>query len=331
MIKLLTNNNNKLINNNNKININNEEKLPDNINDKEKLHVIIVISNPCLYNQRYKLMKEFIKRMDEYNNDIILYIVELIYKNQNFVITDSNNKNHLQLYTEHPLWHKENMINVGVEKLLPFDWKYFAWIDADIEFLSKSWANDAIKLLNTDVDIIQLFKECNFLNKNNEIDIIYTSLAYHINTCKYLEIKYYTPGYAWAIKRSAYEQINKLVDFCIIGSGDSIMAYSIINNVQLFFNNKNISQDFIDICLKYQENIKNLNISYINGNINHYYHGNLTNRKYLDRWQILTNNNFNFNLHITYNNDGIIIPTNSCPTQLLEDIFNYFKERNEDD
>ena len=30
-----------------------------------KLHVIVVISNPCLYKKRYTLFKEFIKRIEE--------------------------------------------------------------------------------------------------------------------------------------------------------------------------------------------------------------------------------------------------------------------------
>ena len=32
---------------------------------EEKLNVIIVISNPCLYAKRYILMREFVKRFEE--------------------------------------------------------------------------------------------------------------------------------------------------------------------------------------------------------------------------------------------------------------------------
>ena len=101
---------------------------------EKKLNVIIVISNPCQYARRYILAKEFIKRMEDENN-VELYIVELVYNKQKFIITDSKNKNHLQLSTNTaPLWHKENMINLGVKYLLPKNYKAFAWIDADIEF-----------------------------------------------------------------------------------------------------------------------------------------------------------------------------------------------------
>jgi len=121
--------------------INNEIKNTIELNGKieDKLHVIMVVSNPCLYAKRYILAKEFIYRMEN-EQHINLYVVELCYKDQKFQITDKNNKRHLQLYTETaPLWHKENMINIGVNKLLPKSWKAFAWIDADIEFESNTW------------------------------------------------------------------------------------------------------------------------------------------------------------------------------------------------
>lgn len=46
----------------------------------------------------------------KFEKNVKLYIV---YNNQSFKITEKNNKNHLQLRTDTPLWHKENMINIG--------------------------------------------------------------------------------------------------------------------------------------------------------------------------------------------------------------------------
>ena len=36
---------------------------------EEKLNVIAVVSNPCLYARRYKLFNEFIKRLKQYNDE----------------------------------------------------------------------------------------------------------------------------------------------------------------------------------------------------------------------------------------------------------------------
>ena len=67
------------------------------------LHVIIVISNPCLFAKRYILTKEFINRIHKEETNVKLYVVELAYGNQKFLITDKKNKNHLQIRTETPL------------------------------------------------------------------------------------------------------------------------------------------------------------------------------------------------------------------------------------
>ena len=86
---------------------------------ESKLNVIIAFSNPCLYARRYILFKEFVKRIEEEEENVNLFIVEMIYDNQKFMVTNKNNKNHLQLKAKVPLWHKENMINLGISRLLP--------------------------------------------------------------------------------------------------------------------------------------------------------------------------------------------------------------------
>ena len=94
---------------------------------EDKLNVIIVISNPCNYKRRYILAKEFIKRITIDEPDVELYIVELAYGDQNYYLTEKNNKKHLQLRSKCPMWHKENMINLAVKYLLPKNYKAFAW------------------------------------------------------------------------------------------------------------------------------------------------------------------------------------------------------------
>jgi len=44
---------------------------------EDKLHVIAVVSNPCLFSKRYILMREFINRLNLEDKNIILYIVTL--------------------------------------------------------------------------------------------------------------------------------------------------------------------------------------------------------------------------------------------------------------
>ena len=74
---------------------------------EDKLNVIIVVSNPCLYTKRYKLLQEFVKRIEDEEIHVSLFIVEMIYKDQRFIVTNKNNKNHLQLKTDTPIGIKK--------------------------------------------------------------------------------------------------------------------------------------------------------------------------------------------------------------------------------
>ena len=300
---------------------------------EEKLNVIIVISNPCSYAKRYKLLLEFVKRFKEEETSVNLFIVEMIYSNQKFVVTSQNNKNHLQLKSCVPIWHKENMINLGVKYLLPKDYKAFAWIDADIEFDNVSWATDTLKILNGCKDVVQIFSHCvDMDDKKNNLNIS-NSFCYSFNkNKKYIKtgIDFWHPGFAWAITRKAYEKMGGLYDKGVLGSGDSIMALSFLNKSEIM-NNDNFHDDYNNSMLDYQKKASSLRLGYIPGVIRHHYHGSKQNRQYIERWKILMKHKFSPTNHLTYDDKGILIPTEYFSEEFKEDIMNYFRERKEDD
>ena len=298
---------------------------------EEKLNVIIVISNPHLFKRRYQLTNEFIIRMENEDN-VNLYVVELCYDKQPFIITDSLNKNHLQLRTNDLIWHKENMINLGVKYLLPSNWKAMAWIDADVEFENPDWAINALKILNGCKDIIQLWSHCDDMYSNNMTMRIFHSFGYEY--CKgkpYISSgpNYWHPGYAWACTKKAYDKMGGIFESAILGSGDNVIALSLIKN-GLKAINKDSSEGYKKIVLDLQNNVKHLRLGYIPGVIRHYYHGSKKDRKYTQRWMILLKYNFDPILDLQKNDIGLLVPTERCNKEMLKEINNYFKERNED-
>ena len=300
---------------------------------EEKLNVIIVISNPCLYARRYILLKEFVKRFEEEEENVNLFVVEMVYGNQKFIVTNKNNKNHLQLKTEIPIWHKENMINLGVKYLLPIDWKAFAWIDSDLEFESSTWAIDTLKILNGSKDVISLFSHCVDMTREKNSLNIFNSFGYCFNkNKKYLKsgADFWHPGYAWAITRKAYEKIGGLYDKGVLGSGDKIMALGFVNTCQ-HMNSVNYHKDYNESMFEFQKKAKSLRLGYTPGVVLHHYHGSKRNRKYTERWKILIKHQFSPLLHLTYDEKGILIPTENFSEDFKEDIMNYFRERKEDD
>lgn len=312
------------------------------INKSNTLHVVSVISNPANFQRRYELMREFINRMEHYNGlstsnkktkcGFEFYVVELVYGDQNFIVTDKKKRNHLQLKTLHPLWHKENMINLAVKNLLPDNWKYMAWIDADIEFDSHHWYKDTVKLLKNKYDIVQLFSVALDLSDTGTTNNMWQSYGY-----KYIEgfpnenkkgVNYWHPGYAWAITRRLYKRMGGLIDFDIIGSGDFRMA-SLFNNKLCYYSG---ATDEYKTCVNnFANNVNNVLLGYVPGIIRHYYHGDKKNRKYVERNDILKKYKYNPTIFITYDDNGIVIPTDKFPKEMLEDIVSYFCQRNEDD
>ena len=257
----------------------------------------------------------------------------MIYKNQKFIITNKNNKNHLQLKTDTPIWHKENMINLGVKYLLPKNYKAFAWVDADIEFENNTWALDTLKILNGCKDVVQLFSHCVDMSNNNTNLNIFNSFGYSFNKQKLYTSKtsdFWHPGYVWAITRKAYEKIGGLYDKAVLGSGDNIIALSFINNSESATNIL-YTEDYNNSILEYQVKSSKLRLGYTPGLIRHHYHGSKKNRNYTERWLILIKHNYSPIEHVSYDKMEVLQPSDKFSDHFKADIMNYFIERKEDE
>lgn len=298
---------------------------------EEKLNVIMVISNPCQFKRRKFLAQEFIKRMNSALH-IKLYIVELVYSNHQFELTVPNCSTHLQIRAEHVLWHKENMINMGI-KMFDDNWKAFAFIDADIEFENPLWAIDTLKILNGSRDVVQLFSHAVDLNPSEDAMLIFAGFGYQYtkkrNYTSGNVLKLFHPGYCWAMTRKAYMQLDGLYENSILGSGDHQIAMSLIGLAKESLH-INVTKDYLNDVLKYQEKVKRLRIGYVHGVIRHYWHGSKESRRYKERWEVLIKHKYSPLLHITKREDGLLVPTKECPKEMLDEIMEYFRVRNED-
>ena len=296
------------------------------------LHVIAVTSNPCQFARRYILAREFLSRM-ELEQNVCVYMVELAYGDQQFYVTDKKNPRHLQIRGQTPLWHKENMINIAVQKLLPTEWKAMAWIDADIEFENTGWALDTLKVLNGCRDVVQLYSHAIDMNKHMEAMSIFPSFGYQF--CKGARyggtgINMWHPGYAWACTKKAYERMGGLYEQSILGAGDHCMVFAFVGQHDKSLHAMT-TDAYKNTVYEFQKRAANLRLGYVPGVIRHYFHGAKKNRKYHERWQILVNNAYDPCTYITKNADGLLVPTAACPQQMLDEILAYFVERNEDE
>jgi len=298
------------------------------------LYVILPYFNFCNSKRRYNLFIEFIERLSKY--DRIKIIVSEATNTDTYQLPN-NMENIYQhhgykLHSEY--WCKENLINVAIHNL-PINWKYVAWIDADITFLNDNWVNDTIEELNKSA-FIQLFTTAVYLGPNNEAMRIDKSFGYmhkNSNTDWQTDHKYgfWHCGFAWACTRYAYEKTNGLIDYAILGSGDHHMALALINKVEQSCPNNITDKSFLEKLKDYQSLIRiyKFNLSYINGTILHHWHGRLQDRKYVERWEIFIKHKYNPEVDIYYNDVGLINLTETGK-RMENDIIQYFIDRKED-
>lgn len=300
----------------------------------DTLHVIIVVSNPLNFKRRIKLATEFIKRMYMELN-VSLNVLELVYNTRTTLRLPKHHAvNRLTLNVDIPLWHKENMINAAITKMLPDSWKAVAWIDADVEFENPSWALDTLKILNGCRDVVQLYSHAVDMDANCDAMNVFSSFGFMYEKEREYSrasvLRMFHPGYAWACTRKAYNTMQQLLQIGILGSGDQHMAMGFVRIAEKSMN-QNVTDNYKKHVMDYQYRCRNLRLGYTPGVIRHHYHGSKANRQYTERWKVLIDAGFEPDVHVRLNSDGILVPTDECPPKLLSDIVQYFADRLEDD
>lgn len=348
--------------------------------DISEFYVIAVVSNPVRYMRRWHLFKEFLAHMKDMGAQVL--VVEQAfgrrepqicddYKHQDSNTTDihfpkhvghvhsyhngdaalecyKHNPFHLVVRTDAELWHKENLINLGIQHLTKIrpKWKYVAWIDGDIIFQRRDIILETAQQLQH-YDIVQMFAHVIDMGPRYQPIKTYNGFVWSYyenerfppigpgNGGYYsYDTGFWHPGYAWAATRSAMERIS-LFDKGILGAGDHHMALCMIGQGAKSLPGQ-ISKGYRSAVMSWQENILHeikKNIGYVDGTIMHNWHGNKKNRKYVERWQIITKNNFDPVKDLIRDNQGMYrlnMSGGERSIRLRDDIRQYFRQRNED-
>lgn len=316
------------------------------------LHVITAISNPQRYYSRYRLYQAFEKMCADAG--AVLWTVELALRDRHHEITQPDNPHHIQLRSPSELWHKENLLNIAIQRL-PADWEYVAWIDADVTFARPDWVVETIHQLQH-YKIVQMFSHAQDVGPQHDLGPrqvlgkVYQSFLYSLITGE--DISGWSPvnrnggasgygggrkwwlwhtGYAWAARRSAISDLGGLGDCAPLGSADHHMAAALIGRVRetihggMHRHYKEYWDRWQARALKYI----NRNVGYVPGLLLHYWHGPKADRRYNDRWKILVDNRFDPLEDMKYDPQGVLQLTERN-WKLRNDIREYFRVRNED-
>jgi hypothetical protein len=277
----------------------------------DKLYVITMLENPLRFRNRYWNYWAFENMVKKAG--AVLYTAELAFGGRHHEITDPNNPCHLQLRGHDEILHKENVLNVLMSRL-PSDWKYVAWIDADVAFARPDWAQETLQLLQH-YKILQMFSHSQDVGPDYEPvgnSFGYVSRMLELSIDEQHDVKpqcypyypyygagknfkFWHPGYCWAARRTAINQLGGLVDWAMEGSADYYMAMALfgqLKNLSLM----NVPEASKPLYYEWERRARRhirRNVGMMPGLVLHYWHGKKENRQYITRAKFMVKEKFN--------------------------------------
>jgi hypothetical protein len=329
------------------------------------LCVILPISNPIGFRRREQLFQETLARMlADTKVNPLLHIVSIRLKYTSSPIPGIRCVNvekqqqqhysdlHVETTPDDVLWSKENLINMAIKWVMGgpqfvHNVEVFAWVDADIQFLSKGWVEDTLKeaqrLQSNGGGFVQMFEQAELLGPDNKLMYRINGFAQqHCGGAQYADrvntdLQYWHPGFAWA---APAQTLIMLAEFnCgvplierTLGGGDRHMAMGIIGKGAGTVPQA-LSDDYRLSIVRWCDAAQRLSLGmgFVPGNIRHSWHGSFEDRKYVQRWDVLSQHNFKPSTHMALRHaDGLVTWAADAPEDLKRMTMQYFRERNED-
>lgn len=296
------------------------------------LYVISAIFNPQRFQSRQRFAHRFRKHVEDAG--AVPVTIELALRDRHHEVTDPDNPNDIQLWSESELWVKENLQDIAVT-YLPQDWEYVAFVDNDFTFTRADWAEETLHMLQH-YQAVQMFSDLTYESFDHRPINRMKSFAYlHVNR-ESVPLQYGHQGAvggAWAFRRSAFAAIGGNLDCCILGSGDWHMAFALAMRPDYHPELTKLKDipEYIRVIKKWHDRAAVLkgNIGYVNAHAIHHWHGSMKNRGYTTRPDILIRNHFDPTEDIVYDEWGVLQLAGNKP-QFRDDIRQYFRQRHED-
>lgn len=277
-----------------------------------------------------------------------LMIVELALEGAEFVIDESWCDLLVRVRSDEVLFHKEALINIGLNHL-PASCDTVAWLDSDVLFENQQWVAETREALERH-QVVQPFSHCVWLPADVEsVDVALTTYPSHATEYgrihsfgfgwhhfgpQALEARviYGHVGFAWAARRAVLDEIG-LYDASILGSGDNLMAHAFVGpEVMVRTDGLRIAPGVLAHFGEWAQRANAAvhgDVGYVDGTLNHLWHGKMSNRGYVERNRVLLTHGFDPRLHLQRDDSGLYRLHNAPP--LLEAaVRKHFADRQED-
>jgi hypothetical protein len=293
--------------------------------EKGRLAVVTCHFNWSGYSRPVENLRRFLRQMDWMG--VPVFGIELAHNKDSFVTTGNPNWTRYSVQDDSILFQKEACINAAV-RALPGGFDKVAWIDADLEFSNKHVFDIASGLLST-LKVVQLFDSAvwtDHLGVENKraLSCIQTGMDR-----RWLG----HPGFAWAARRDLWDN-GGLYALTPVGHGDTVFALTVTNgemrdpftsgNHYGVGCNARLHDAWSGGVRQWLEGKTGI----VPGECWHAWHGNLKNRQYQTRSEVLRV--FDVEEHLELDERGLLRWTEKAPATMRKYVFDYFKNRHED-
>lgn len=260
----------------------------------DDLGVVTCYFNPGGYRTRLRNYRRFAATLER--SRVHWLVVECAFGSDPFTLPPSPRV--VRVRARDVMWQKERLLNVAVAHL-PATCTKVAWLDCDVLFANSEWAVETSALLERWA-VVQPFKWVVRLPRGFTaywgLGDVWKSFGavYAHDPARLVRgsfDKHGHTGFAWAARRELLER-RGLYDACIAGSADHMMAHAMGGDWatacidRIIGDNTPHREYFRRWAEGFHADVRG-RVGYVHGTLLHLWHGDIADRRYVDRNQDL--------------------------------------------
>ena len=306
--------------------------------------------NPLRYQSRRQNYRAFWRHL----GDVPLLTVEQGHEGR-FELSADDATVLVQIPSRDVMWQKERLLNRALEALPP-DCHTVVWLDSDILFERPDWPRRALEALEA-AAMVQLFSRTYYLRRDADLSrplveqsylerrstasglieggLTQNALVTSLETLKAHGMALdHSNGHAWAMRRELLQQAG-FYEGMIVGGGDYVCLQAALGQFETVRDGHGWTAPDSPQYRHYRRWAERVHavvqgrIGMVPGNIFNLWHGELLDRRYLPRHQILTAHGFDPDRDIAVDEHGSLRWSSDKPT-LHQAVRDYFQGRRED-
>lgn len=287
---------------------------------------VTVYFNPQAIPIQLDNLQRFSQRIRE--QGLKLLIVELAFGNTAFAVGDGAGDRVVRRRAHAVLWQKERMLNWGMAQL-PSTCDKVAWLDGDILFENEDWVAQTADLLDQHV-VVQPFDTACWLPRGETSmppgaplgvgegrrlpGFVAGVTANTLPAQRRRALRHYWlsghTGFAWAARRSLLAA-HSLYDRAIVGGGDVLIAHAFLGDEDFWEGRNDYCRHLTPATMaelgRWSRDIDHDvagRVAYTPGRVLHLWHGDMADRNYMARLQILVDHEFDPARDVTIDESG---------------------------